>query len=166
MYLDEEINNRLPDDFLKSLEGGTYELYGADNTSFCIGVNGARMVLEAVENPSDGYRSYFGCFRSSEVGKIFFGGPIARVKLSEGGRSRKIRCFCNGNDPYNPLLEDRPCKYHTEEQQRNFSGWVLKDVDSGHEWLTVGTDYGEDYYPCFVFYYQPDPSKKIESSHD
>lgn len=29
--------------------------------------------------------------------------------------------------------------------------YELVDVKDGHVWLTFGTDYSEDYYPCFVF---------------
>lgn len=167
MYFDpDDVANRLPDGILTSLIGGTYEFYGVDDKSFCIGVNGSRMVLEAVEDPSDGYRSYFGCFRTPEVGKIFFGSPIARVRLEAGGRSERIRCFCDDNDPYDTPREDRPCAAHLKSQTDHFSGWVLKDVDTGHTWLTVGTDHGEDYYPCFTFAYSPDPSKKIELPND
>jgi hypothetical protein len=41
----------------------------------------------------------------------------------------------------------------------NFSGWVLLDVDTGHVWLQVGTDHGDDYYPCYTFDYRI-PGKK------
>lgn len=167
MYFDEEnIPNRLPDDLLNTLIDATYDFYGVDDKSFCVGVNGSRMVLEAVEDPSDGYRSYFGCFRTPGVDKIFFGQPIARVRFERGGRSSRTTCFCDDNDPYDYSREDRPCPGHLKSQMDNFSGWVLRDVDTGHIWLQIGTDHGEDYYPCFTFDYKPDPSKKIELPND
>jgi hypothetical protein len=45
----------------------------------------------------------------------------------------------------------------TEEDEEGFIGWVLVDEDD-HEWLRFGTDYSEDYYPCFRFIYQPKES--------
>lgn len=33
-------------------------------------------------------------------------------------------------------------------------GYRLVD-DSGHIWLDIGTDYSDDYYPCFFFTYYP-----------
>lgn len=164
LYDPDNITNKFPDNIFESLMGGTYDFYGVDDKSFCIGVGGARLVLEAVEDPSDGYRSYFGCFRTSDIGAIFFGRPIARVILEVGGRSERCRCFCGDNDPYDSSKPDNPCPDHLQQQQQNFSGWVLRDADNGHLWLQVGTDHGEDYYPCFTFRYQPDPTKKIESN--
>jgi hypothetical protein len=158
----DEVENRFPDDMLVSLMGGTYDFYGVDGDSFCIGLNGARMVLEAVEDPSDGYRSYFGCFRTTNVGKIFFGSPISRVVLREGGKSSRTYCYCYDDT----AREGQTCSTHLEEQKRNFTGWVLEDEETGHAWLTVGTDFGDSYYPCFTFNYQPDTSKTIEDSHD
>ena len=84
MYFDiDNVPNRFPDSVLRSLLDQEYDFYGVDNNSFCIGSGGSRMALEAVENPDDGYRSYFGCFATSEVGKIFFGSPVARVEFKD-----------------------------------------------------------------------------------
>ena len=88
MYFNpDDVPNRFPNDVLKTLVDREYDFYGVDNNTFCIGSNGSRMALEALEDESDGYRSYFGCFATSPVGKIFFGTPVARVKFvdsSEG----------------------------------------------------------------------------------
>lgn len=116
--------------FFKTLIGGTYEFYGVDNNTFCIGFNGARIVLEAMENESDGYRSYFDTFEIKPVGKIFFGKSIANVSLE------------TRND-------------------KDFTGWHLRDVDTNHIWLTVGTDSFDEYYPMFVFEYSPDKTRKL-----
>jgi hypothetical protein len=36
----------------------------------------------------------------------------------------------------------------------SFDGYVFKDAD-GHEWLLVGTDSSDDYYPCFTVRWTP-----------
>ena len=137
MYFDRDaVPNRFPDELLKTLLGHVYDFHGVDNTSFCIGKNGSRMALEAVEDPDDGYRSYFGCFATSAVDKIFFGSPIARVLFKE--------------------VKDT-------EGGPNFDGWILQDEDTGHIWLKVGTDSSNDYYPYFVFDYTPDRSQSVQS---
>lgn len=146
----EEVPNKFPQRILDTLLGGTYEFYGVDGHSFCIGVNGARMVLEAVEDPGDGYRSYFGCFKTSEVGKIFFREPIALVRFKTGGLS--TRCdWMWARESEEEISEE----VSTQKSREAFSGWVLEDAQYSHTWLTIGTDYGEDYYPCFTFRYSP-----------
>ena len=145
MSINDEKLGSFPEELFESLLGGEYDFYGVDNTCFCIGVDGVRMALEATEDPDDGYRSYFRSFQVSSVGKIFFGTPIARVRLIKGGESRYL---------YKPATK--------EARMGKFSGWVLQDVESGHTWLTVGTDHGDDYYPCFTFDYTPDPSKTVD----
>jgi hypothetical protein len=154
----DEVVNRFPEKLFDSLVGGTYDFYGVDGNTFCIGVNGARMALEAVEDRSDGYRSYFGCFTTSEMGKIFFTQPVARVQLMEGGLSERIySCGCTNR--YDKRQAN--CNECLRMAKDNFSGWVLRDVDTDHEWLTIGTDHGDDYYPCFTFRYTPDKSQAI-----
>lgn len=166
MYFDrDDVQNRLPDSIFESLLGGTYDFYGVDNNAFCIGVNGARMALEAIEDPSDGYRSYFGCFRTEEVGRIFFGQPIARVTLLEGGLSERVHCYCEDEKELGESGKS-VCSKHLEAQKDNFNGWILKDVDTGHVWLTVGTDYADSYYPFFTFRYEPDTTRQIEVNDD
>lgn len=156
MVLEEDVINKFPQDVLKSLLGQVYDFYGVDGDSFCIGVNGARFVLEALEDPDDGYRSYFKCFVTKKVGKVFFKNPIAKVKFSEGGRSSRI-----GPDVTGMSKSEKEF-----EEARHFTGWVLKDVVTGHTWLTIGTDYGDDYYPCFTFRYEPDKTQKLnEGDH-
>lgn len=155
-YFDEEdIEHRFDQGIFNTLVNGVYDFYGIDNNCFCIGSKGSRMVLEAIENPSDGYRSYFECFRTLEVNKIFFKNPIAKVVLQGGGMSTRIRIDPEYDDEGNEIDDSR-------KRIDAFSGWVLRDVDTGHVWLTIGTDYGEDYYPCFTFRYTPDKNLKIE----
>lgn len=166
MHQPNSTGREFPQDIFESLLGGTYDFYGVDGNTFCIGVGESRLVLEAEVDPSDGYRSYFGCFNTGapSSSSIFFGTPVARVELLTGGRSSRIRCFCGDNDPYDAAKVDSPCDTHRAEQERSFKGWQLRDVDTGHVWLTVGTDYGEDYYPCFTFDYQPDKNQKVQIS--
>ena len=130
----EDVPNQFPEELLKSLLGHPYDFYGVDNHAFCIGSGSGRMALEAVEDPHDGYRSYFGCFTTAQVGKVFFGASIARVLFEEAKISEEA-----------------------------FEGWCLVDVDTGHVWLKVGTGNTNDYYPYFVFEYRPDPSKTVQS---
>lgn len=56
----------------------------------------------------------------------------------------------------NGLFFTKPlARVRVEELDEN--NWCLVDVLTGHNWLTVGTDYSMDgYYPSFVFNYQPD----------
>jgi hypothetical protein len=135
----------------ESLVGHIYDFYGVDQNCFCIGVGGSRIAFEAVEDESDGYRSYFDSFKVSEIGKIFFRTPIAKISLREGGCSTRRR-YSGDTD-----------EYSKRELENSFNGWVLEDVETGHIWLTMGTDFGEDYYPCFTFRYEV-PSKISEAT--
>lgn len=98
------------------------DFYGVDHKSFAVGTNGKRIVLEALEDPDDGYRSYFGCLLIAGESHTFSRAPIARVTIIE-------------------LDEPR------------FKGWALRDTTDSHEWLRVGTDFTDDYYPLFTFDY-------------
>lgn len=40
-----------------------------------------------------------------------------------------------------------------DSEDGSFSGYEFKSP--GHVWLQIGTDYRDDYYPCFVFSYLP-----------
>lgn len=105
---------------------GQWDFFGVDSNSFCLGRNGTRIALEAVEDESDGYRSYFGCFAISLVGKTFFSTPLARVYARET---------------------------ESGEGYEKFMGWELVDTVTGHVWLRVGTSNTDDYYPFFTFDY-------------
>lgn len=84
-------------------------------------------VFEAVEDENDGYRSMLGevATRDNPSGLIFFKRSIAKVKVVETNNSHE------------------------------FVGYELVDVEDGHVWLRLGTDEYDDYYPCFIFSYQP-----------
>lgn len=112
-----------------------FDFYGHDNCAFKLG----EAIFEAIEDPDDGYRSYLDTIKlKSSKGLIFFGQPIAQVQVTE---------FKSKSD-----LE----KYAYEE----FVGYALRDITDGHIWLKIGTDYRDDYYPCFVFSYQPKKPKQ------
>ena len=102
--------------------------YGVDNNHFKIGCH----VFEAIEDESDGYRSYLGCI--APVGLpdmlIFRDSPLAKVRVEK----HKV----NDTGPW-----------------AIFEGWRLIDIKDNHIWLTTGTNYADDYYPFFVFDYQP-----------
>jgi hypothetical protein len=108
-------------DFDKDIVGREFYFYGVDSLMFKLG----RYVFEAVEDESDGYRSYFGSFESRNAADgIFLNRAVARVRVES--------------------YED-----HSSD------GWRLVDLRDGHVWLRVGTDNTDDYYPMFVFDYQP-----------
>ena len=88
------------------------------------------MVLEAVfaENHSMGetFLSYV-CHNNDVDVSDFLIRPIARVKVI-------------------PVYKGKV----------KVEGWVLLDVDTGHRWLTFGTDYSEENAASHAFYYTPD----------
>lgn len=106
----------------QAMVGTEQPFYGVDANRFKLGDH----VFEAVEDPSDGYRSYLGSIDYVDPADrpIFFPDPldIVTVKAREG----------------NP----------------DEDGFVLVAAD-GHIWLTVGTDDADDYYPIFTFEYVP-----------
>lgn len=101
--------------------GQKFGFYGVDHNVFKIG----KTVFEAIEDESDGYRSYL---QSIEVkdpsGLIFFKRAVAKVEV-------------------------------VRVDETTFDGFALRDVRDGHEWLRLGTDQIDDYYPSFTFRYEP-----------
>ena len=118
------------DDMVAS--GDMFDFYGVDSECFKLG----DMVLEAVKNESDGYRSCFGCLRVPPEGKVFFPSPIDRVRIVSRDRAQIHE---HGKFPWTNI---------------GFDGWELVAED-GHVWLRIGTDDAHDYYPCFHFEYTP-----------
>ena len=108
--------------------GTKVNFYGVDNCTFKLG----KHVFEAMEDESDGYRSYL---ESVEVkdpsGQIFFRCPLAKVLVVE-------------------IDEDE------------FERYELVDVEDGHVWLQFGTDHADGYYPSFRFYYAPKENKQLQ----
>jgi hypothetical protein len=100
-----------------------FDFYGVDNCYFKLD----DVIYLAVEDESDGYRSYLGSVTVTDPkvvkNLIFFQTPISRVKVD--------------------YVDDNS----------GFTGYLFTDVDSKLIWLKVGTSYYDDIYPCFVFNY-------------
>lgn len=118
---------------LASLLGQELDFYGAESQAFKVG----DQVIEVLEDPDDGYRSYLGGYLAVDESKYnFYNKSFAKVVLkmyyidAEGGQ------------------------YDREE----FDGYQLADANDDHVWLTFGTDRSDDYYPRFVFSYTPKES--------
>ena len=120
------------EDVIQTLEGQTFDFYGVNDQSFALD-NG---VYTAVEDPDDGYRSYLGgvAEESCVTTFLFSRERLARVRLER----------------YEHMDEAKSQRYGYTE---SFEGFRLVDVDTGHVWLEFGTDFSDDYYPCFVFRY-------------
>ena len=118
------------DDMVAS--GDSFPFFGVDANCFKLG----DMVLEALEDESDGYRSCFGCMRVPPESKVFFPNPIDNVQVVWREKHQ--------------LHESLEYPYTNS----GFDGWELVAAD-GHVWLRVGTDDAHDYYPCFIFQYSP-----------
>jgi len=106
-------------------KGEVFEFFGVNENCFKIG----NYVLEAIEDPSDGYRSMLeglmgiGQKECAKRNLHFFSRSIASVKI-------------------------------VKVVDENFNGFRLVD-GCGHVWLSVGTIHHDEYYPCFTFEYTP-----------
>ena len=99
----------------------TFKFYGIDVNCFKIDDT----VFEVMEDPSDGYRSYFDCVNHvPSWDPIFFKRWICDVSI--------IRYEDVNSEGYKLIDRD---------------GWV---------WLRFGTDNTDDWYPYFVFEYNPE----------
>jgi len=134
-----EFRNSIPK-MMKMLFDKEFYFYGVFNNMFKID----DLVMEALEDPNDGYRSSMGavCHYKSkdDVKTQFHKKPLARVEL----------------EAFNGALEDLGLDSYDD----NFDGYVLRDLDTNHIWLVFGTDHADDYYPCFKFWYNPDKNQK------
>jgi hypothetical protein len=105
-------------------DGKTHEFSGVDYN--CFKLDG--VVYEAVEDPSDGYRSYLDTIKAAGSEHFVF-------------------------PPY-PFADVLVMSSHGECEW-DFEGFVLIDARDGHVWLKVGTSNTMDYYPYFTFEYHP-----------
>lgn len=116
-------------DFFES--GAKYFFYGVDGTHFkwCREGTSVPVVLEVLEDESDGYRSCCGDIQEKKdtTALNFFKTSIDTVTVRE------------------------------VDQHKSYNGWELVAAD-GHVWLEFGTDNVDDYYPCFSFAYHPRPA--------
>jgi hypothetical protein len=113
------------------LIGKTFPFYGVANEDFKLGDR----VYRAVEG-DDTYSSYLDEIQeipTHEAGP-FFATPIATVRVD------KVK--------------------YADPSSEHVDGYLLVDVDDSHVWLIIGTDYGDQYYPLFVFEYQPKSPKE------
>ena len=113
-------------DKMKALTNEEFQFFGVDGHMFKLG----NKIFEAIVNPDDGYRSYLETIQTKKNSNgVFFKAPLAIVR---------VEC----------IPSDIP-------NDDAFTGYRLVDTADNHIWLSVGTDYSEDWYPHFVFRYQP-----------
>lgn len=82
-------------------------------------------IFEAVADGNDGYRSY-----------------LDSIPLRNGDGFIFF---------HNPIAR---VKIENDPDETN-DGYRFIDVNDGHIWLRFGTDSSDDYYPMFIFHYQP-----------
>lgn len=99
--------------------------FGVDNHMFKLDHH----VLEAVEDPDDGYRSM-----------------LENIVVKDARKTRAIF-------PVRPLDRIRVVKSNAPARD----GWALMSTRDNYIWLEIGTDYADDYYPYFIFEYRPRP---------
>ena len=112
----------------QELVGQVVDFYGVDGTCFKVG----NQVFEAVEDESDGYRSMMEEVYErtdwEQSNLNFFRRPVGRVRVED-------------------------------VDENLFDGYQLVEVGDGayggHIWLRFGTDNTDDYYPSFIFTYEP-----------
>lgn len=109
-----------------------WDFHGVDGDTFILGSGGYIIAFEVLEDPDDGYRSWLGEVRVREdvSDLVYFKQPLAEVKMREAARG-----------------------------DRDHEGYELVDTSDGHVWLSFGTDHTDDWYPCYVFHYNPKESK-------
>jgi hypothetical protein len=108
-----------------------YAFFGAEGNCFRLGDT----VLKAIEDESDGYRSYLETVATYPGDCILYSQPVATVAVVA------VRGV------------------YVDGALSNFDGYVLVDVADEHVWLLIGTNYMDDYYPNFVFDYFPKEPK-------
>lgn len=119
---------KLQDSFESYVKDEMLVFYGVWDNQFKLNDK----VFEALEDPDDGYRSYLGTIAVVETESIFFPNPLAAVKVV---KLEDVEPIGNKDEPTD--------------------GYAIVDVFDGHIWLKVGTEYGDSYYPCFIFQYFP-----------
>ena len=110
------------------LVGKQTNFYGVDMNEFKLD----NTVWAAIENPSDGYRSFLDSIVVTASTGLFFPHPLARV-----------------------IVQRYPTDIAGESRETHFDGYYLIDAADGHIWLIFGTDSYDNYYPCFRFVYTP-----------
>jgi hypothetical protein len=106
--------------------GTEVKFYGVNCNCFKIG----KQVFEAIEDESDGYRSYLQSVEITKDELVFPRRMLSWVKILEW------------------------------EDDYDGNYYKFTDVKDGHVWLRFGTNTTDDYYPWFYFEYQPKEAKK------
>lgn len=119
--------------FREATVGQQLPFYGVSGNDFKLGDT----TWEAIEDESDGYRSYLDTIAKKDVADSgpFFREPLATVRVEQ----------------YSSDMDE---------------GYRLVDVADGHVWLSVGTDSYDDYYPCFRFEYTPKKEEHSSGSSE
>lgn len=128
------------------IEGKSFPFYGVCDNQFKLG----NIIWEAVEDPSDGYRSCLGVIRVA--------GPIGMDILQKNAQIIREHCTITG--PTDSIFFKSPIaqvKVVRVDNGDEFDGHHLIDTQAKHKhiWLSIGTRHRDDYYPSFVFHYQP-----------
>jgi len=113
----------------KNLVGITGLYEGADESSLVFKFD--NILWQAVEDDMDGYRSM-----------------LDYVVYADDALQKKF--ICNKNLA-KVVLEH----IDNTEEGGTFSGYVLKDIEDGHVWLEIGTNYMDEWYPCVIFNHCP-----------
>lgn len=111
---------------------GTWDLYGVCNNTIKIGCQkcGQILFVEILEDPNDGYRSMLGEVKVTKKSDgIFVDKPIDTVYFDE-------------------------FKYSSTHESP-FEGYRILGTENKYTWLLFGTENYDDYYPCFVFNWNP-----------
>lgn len=119
---------------MDKLLGKEFGFFGVNENCFKIGSK----VLEVIEDLGDGYIS---CMRE-----------VVQISKAECDK-RSLHFFNEAIDKVR--VEEAPAS----EWRCSFEGYRLVSVKDGHVWLTFGTSDYDDYYPCFVFEYEPKPGR-------
>lgn len=121
-----------------ALVGASLDFYGADTGEHAFKVDD--IIFKVLEDPEDGYRSCLGAIDYTNAhNSIFFSNPIAQVRVT--------------------FFEDIADEPGDHWYQKRCQGYRLVDIEDNHIWVEFGTDYTDDYYPYFIFRYQPKKCK-------
>ena len=106
---------------------GVYE--GADESELTFKFD--NILWKALEDDMDGYRSM-----------------LDYVLYADSDMQKK---FIGTKNLANVVLEN----IDNTDDGGFFAGYVLKDIEDGHIWLRIGTNYMDEWYPCTVFQHIP-----------
>lgn len=129
MDLTSQYQNLRNYDSMESMVGKQFNFYGVCMNEFKLN----SLVWEAIEDESDGYRSYLQSIEKTNSTAIFFPSPLDVIKVVS--TEREVR--------------------ENGKSFNDFEGYLLSSVSDDHVWLRIGTNCSDSYYPYFVFDYTP-----------